>query len=52
MTGHLNFTLHIVWNYHDRLLRQHRKETFINKWRLVTVLTPSYATEQLVTVER
>ncbi|KAL6558289.1 hypothetical protein OROMI_018639 [Orobanche minor] len=41
-----------VWNSHDRLLRQHRKETFINKWHLVTVLIPSYATEQLVTVER
>ncbi|KAL6578715.1 hypothetical protein OROMI_008931 [Orobanche minor] len=41
-----------VWNSHDRLLRQHRKETFINKWRLVTVLIPSNATEQLVTIER
>ncbi|KAL6561413.1 hypothetical protein OROMI_017014 [Orobanche minor] len=41
-----------VWNSHDRLLRQHRKETFINKLRPVTVLIPSYATEQLVTVER
>ncbi|KAL6522299.1 hypothetical protein OROHE_016852 [Orobanche hederae] len=41
-----------VWNSLDRLLRQHKKETFINKWRLVTVLIPSYATEQLVTVKR
>lgn len=34
------------------ILRQRRKETFINKWRLVTVPITSYATKQLVTFER
>lgn len=33
----------------DRILRQRRKETFINKWRLVTVPIPSYVNKQLVT---